>query len=292
MTTITIQRKKKHLRKDGPRFTWGTFGLQVLSGVISLTFLFPILIIINNSFKTQRELLLNPPLSLPASISFDNYVTAWKKLNLGVAFGNSLFYTVIAVVLIAFLCTLTAWAIARGAGRFFRASRVYFLIGILVPSQALCLPIYLLWNSFGLINTSFGIIALYVSTGLSFGIFLQTNFMSTVPIDIEEAAHIDGCNVYRTFFSIVLPLLRAPMATLIIVQSFSIWNDYMLTNLMIQSSSKRTVILAMKTLFSSTANDYATAMAAIILSATPIVILFVALQKQFIKGMTMGAVKG
>ena len=103
---------------------------------------------------------------------------------------------------------------------------------------------------------------------------------------------IDGCNVYQTFFKVVMPLLKAPMATLIITQSFSIWNDYMLANLMIQSKAKRTVIIAMKTLFSTTKNDYATAMAAIILSATPIIVLFVALQKQFIKGMTIGAVKG
>ena len=144
----------------------------------------------------------------------------------------------------------------------------------------------------GLINSRVGLIALYVSTGLSFGIFLQTNFMKTVPIDIEEAAVIDGCNVYQTFFRVVMPLLKAPMATLIIVQSFTIWNDFMLTNLVVQSKSMRTVILAMKTLFSTSENDYSSAMAAIILSATPVIVLFVALQKQFIKGMTIGAVKG
>ena len=89
-----------------------------------------------------------------------------------------------------------------------------------------------------------------------------------------------------------MPLLKAPMATLIIVQSFTIWNDFMLTNLVVQSKSMRTVILAMKTLFSTSENDYSSAMAAIILSATPVIVLFVALQKQFIKGMTIGAVKG
>ncbi|MDL2206003.1 carbohydrate ABC transporter permease [Eubacteriales bacterium OttesenSCG-928-N13] len=290
--TSTSRPKMQRAGMGDSRYTWSTFGLQLLGLAVSFFFLFPFLMIINNSFKSQRELLMNPPLSMPSSFGFTNYVNAWKKLNLGVAFSNSLFYTVVAVVLIALLCTITAWAIARGKGKLFRASRVYFLIGILIPSQALCLPIYILWNSFGLINTNFGLIALYISTGLSFGIFLQTNFMSTVPVDIEEAAQIDGCSVYRTFFSIVLPLLRAPMSTLIIVQSFSIWNDYMLTNLMIQSTPRRTVTLALKTLFSSTANDYATAMAAIILAATPIIILFVALQKQFVKGMTMGAVKG
>lgn len=287
--SLSLRRTPKEERR---RYTVGTFGLQIIGLAVSLFFFFPIYMILNNSFKTQRELVMEPPLSLPSSFSFENYTVAWKKLDLGTAFLNSLFFTVISVVLIALICTITAWAISRGSSRIFKFSRIYFLIGILIPSQALCLPIYLLWNSFGLINTRIGLIALYVSTGLSFGIFLQTNFMSTVPVEIEEAARIDGCSVYRTFFSVVLPLLKAPMATLVIVQSFSLWNDYMLANLMIQSKSMRTVILAIKTLFSSTRNDYATAMAAILLSATPIIILFVALQKQFIKGMTMGAVKG
>ena len=279
-------------KADRPKYTWGTFGIQLIALVVSLSFIFPILMIINNAFKTKQELILNPPLSLPGSFNLDNFHTAWKKLELGTAFANSFMYTAISVLLIAMLCTITAWAIARGGTRLFKAARIYFLIGILIPAQALCLPIYLLWNSMGLINSRVGLIALYVSTGLSFGIFLQTNFMKTVPIDIEEAAVIDGCNVYQTFFRVVMPLLKAPMATLIIVQSFTIWNDFMLTNLVVQSKSMRTVILAMKTLFSTSENDYSSAMAAIILSATPVIVLFVALQKQFIKGMTIGAVKG
>lgn len=279
-------------KADRPKYTWGTFGIQLIALVVSLFFIFPILMIINNAFKTKQELILDPPLSLPGSFNLDNFHTAWKKLELGTAFANSFMYTAISVLLIAMLCTITAWAIARGGTRLFKAARIYFLIGILIPAQALCLPIYLLWNSMGLINSRVGLIALYVSTGLSFGIFLQTNFMKTVPIDIEEAAVIDGCNVYQTFFRVVMPLLKAPMATLIIVQSFTIWNDFMLTNLVVQSKSMRTVILAMKTLFSTSENDYSSAMAAIILSATPVIVLFVALQKQFIKGMTIGAVKG
>lgn len=280
------------IRASRPKFTWSTLCLQAIVFIIALFFIFPLLIIVNNAFKTTQELVMNHPLSMPQSLNFDNFTNAWKKLELDMAFMNSLLYTGVSVLLIAFICSITAWAIARGQTRFFAISRVYFLIGILIPAQALCLPIYLLWNQMGLTNSRFGLIALYVSTGLSFGIFLQTNFMKTVPIDIEEAARIDGCNVYQTFFKVVLPLLKAPMATLIITQSFTVWNDYMLANLIIQSKAKRTVIIAMKTLFSTTKNDYATAMAAIILSATPIIILFVVLQKQFIKGMTVGAVKG
>ena len=266
--------------------------LQLLATAIGVLFLFPILMIVNFAFKTKKELYLDNPLSLPGDPTFDNFINAISKLHLDTAFLNSLFYTAVSVLIMALLCTMTAWAIARGKNRFFQFALVYFVIGILVPSQALMLPIYQIWNGLGMVNSRVGIILLYISTGMSFGIFLQTNFMSTIPVELEEAARIDGCSVYRTFFSIVLPLGKASMATLIIVQSFTIWNDFLLTSLMVSRENLRTVTLALKLLFSEQAKDYSTAMAGILLSAIPVIIVFLCLQKQFIKGMTVGAVKG
>lgn len=265
---------------------------QVIGTVVGILFLFPILMIINFSFKTKKELYLGSPLALPASLNFENYANAIKKLNLGTAFLNSFFYTAVSVVIMALLCTVTAWAIARGKSKLFRGLLIYFIIGYLVPSQALMMPIYRIWNSMGMTNSRIGIILLYISTGMSFGIFMQTNFMSTIPVELEEAARIDGCNVYQTFYKIVLPLVRPSFATIIVVQSFSIWNDFLLTSLMISREKLRTVTLALKLLFSQNDKDYATAMAGIILSAIPIVIVFLSMQKQLIKGMTAGAVKG
>ncbi len=265
---------------------------QVIGTVVCVLFLFPILMIINFSFKTKKELYLGSPLSLPAAFNLENYANAVNKLNLGTAFLNSFLYTAVSVVIMALLCTVTAWAIARGRSKLFRGLLVYFVIGYLVPSQALMMPIYRIWNSMGMTNSRVGLILLYISTGMSFGIFMQTNFMSTIPVELEEAARIDGCNVYQTFYKIVLPLVRPSFATIIVVQSFSIWNDFLLTSLMISREKLRTVTLALKLLFSQNDKDYATAMAGIILSAIPIIIVFLAMQKQLIKGMTAGAVKG
>lgn len=276
----------------GKKFRIQKVLLQLLATVIGVLFLFPILMIVNFAFKTKKELYLANPLSLPADPTIDNFINAVSKLHLDMAFLNSLFYTAASVLIMALLCTVTAWAIARGKNKFFQFALVYFVIGILVPSQALMLPIYQIWNSLGMVNSRIGIILLYVSTGMSFGIFLQANFMSTIPVELEEAARIDGCGVYRTFFSIVLPLGKASMATLIIVQSFTIWNDFLLTSLMVSRENLRTVTLALKLLFSEQAKDYSTAMAGILLSAIPVIIVFLCLQKQFIKGMTVGAVKG
>lgn len=144
--------------------------LQTLATIIGILFLFPILMIVNFAFKTKKELYLDSPLSLPGDPSFDNFINAIDKLHLDIAFLNSLFYTAVSVLIMALLCTMTAWAIARGKNRFFRFALVYFVIGILVPSQALMLPIYQIWNGLGMVNSRIGIILLYISTGMSFGI--------------------------------------------------------------------------------------------------------------------------
>lgn len=143
-----------------------------------------------------------------------------------------------------------------------------------------------------LTNTRHGIIFMYVATGVSFGVFLMNSFMSTVPLELEEAARIDGCSVFRTYFSVVLPLLKPAMATLVIMQSFQIWNDYLLASLYVSKKQLKTLTVAIQSLFSAQSSDYTTAMAAIVISVLPIAVLFLSLQKYFIKGMTVGAVKG
>ena len=270
----------------------GKIVLQIFMTVLALLFLTPIFIIINYSFKTKKELYLNSPLSLPESLNFDNYIKAFDKLDLVTTFGNTLFYTVISLFLLAVLCGVTAWAIARCKRKFFKFCYVYFIVGILIPYQALFLPIYIIGFNLHLTNTRYGIIFMYVATGISFGVFLMNSFMSTVPLELEEAARIDGCSVYRTYFSVVLPLLRPAMATLVIMQAFQIWNDYLLASLYVSKNDLKTLTVSIQSLFSAQSNDYTTAMAAIVISVLPIVILFLALQKYFIKGMTVGAVKG
>ena len=286
------RRKNKEENRDHQPYTKTTAIIQVIMTIALVVFLAPILIIINYSFKTQKELYLNSPLSLPEKLNFENYVNAFKKLDLATTFSNTFLYTAISVVILALLCGTTAWAIARCKKKFFKFAYIYFVIGILIPYQALFLPIYTIGYKLHLTNTRFGIIFMYVATGVSFGVFLMTSFMSTVPLELEEAARIDGCSVFRTYFSVVLPLLKPAMATLIIMQAFQIWNDYLLASLYVSKKELKTLTVAIQSLFSAQSSDYTTAMAAIVISVLPIAILFLSLQKYFIKGMTVGAVKG
>lgn len=287
-----FMKKKKTDEINNEPYTKANFIVQIIMTVLALLFIAPILIILNYSFKTKKELYLNSPLSLPESLNFENYVKAFDKLNMKATFFNTLLYTAISVLILAVLCGTTAWAIARCKKKFFKFAFIYFIVGILIPYQALFLPIYTIGYSMKLTNTRYGIIFMYIATGISFGVFLMNSFMNTVPIELEESARIDGCSVFRTYFSIVLPLLKPAMATLIIMQAFQIWNDYLLASLYVSKKQLKTLTVAIQSLFSAQSSDYTTAMAAIVISVLPIAVLFMSLQKYFIKGMTVGAVKG
>lgn len=285
---------KNKIKEEIPRqpYTKSTLAIQIIMTLTAVLFIAPILIIINYSFKTKKELYLSSPLSLPQSIQFANYEKAFTKLDLATTFTNTLLYTAVSVLILALLCGSTAWAIARCRAKFFKFCYIYFIVGILIPYQALFLPIYIIGYNLNLTNTRYGIIFMYIATGVSFGVFLMNSFMSTVPLELEEAARIDGCSVFRTYFTIVMPLLKPAMATLIIMQAFQIWNDYLLASLYVSKKQLKTLTVAIQSLFSAQTSDYTTAMAAIIISVLPIAVLFISLQKYFIKGMTVGAVKG
>ena len=266
--------------------------LQLVMLAVCLVYLLPIYIIFNYAFKTKKELYLGSPLALPSSLNFENYLKAFEKLNMQTTFINTLVYTVVSVVILAFLCGAAAWAIARSRHKFFKFCYIYFVVGILIPYQALFLPIYIIGYKLNLTNTRYGMIFMYIATGISFGIFLMNSFMSTVPLELEESSRIDGCSVYGTYFRIVLPLLSPAMATLVIMEAFQIWNDYLLASLYVSKKQLKTLTVAISSLFSAQTSDYTTAMAAIVCSVLPIAVLFIALQKYFIKGITVGAVKG
>lgn len=285
-------RKKEKDDIQAQPYTKKTFGVQIIMTVAAIAFIAPIFIILNYSFKGKRELYLSSPLSLPESFNLENYVKAFDKLNLATTFTNTFIYTAISVLILAILCGTTAWAIARCSHKFFKFCYIYFIVGILIPYQALFLPIYMIGYKLHLTNTRYGIIFMYVATGVSFGVFLMNSFMSTVPLELEEAARIDGCSVIRTYISVVMPILKPAMATLIIMQAFQIWNDYLLASLYVSKKQLKTLTVAIQSLFSAQSSDYTTAMAAIVISVLPIAILFLSLQKYFIKGMTVGAVKG
>jgi len=287
-----VKRLKETALSENKKYTLGTFFVQIVVLLASLFYMAPLYIIINYAFKTKKELYLGNPLAPAEGFNLENFFKAFERLDLSKTFVNTAFYTVAAVFILVIICGPAAWAIARNKGKFYKFAYIYFIIGILIPAQALFLPIYIVGYSTGLVNTRIGVILMFIATNISFGIFLLTSFMNTVPVELEEAACIDGCSIYRTYFVIVLPLLKPAIATLVIMQSFQIWNDYLMSSLFVSSNQLKPMTVAIQSLFSQQTSDYSTAFAAIVISVLPIVLLFMFLQKYFIKGMTVGAVKG
>ncbi|WP_094551741.1 carbohydrate ABC transporter permease [Petroclostridium xylanilyticum] len=278
--------------KEKQKYTANTLILQVIMTVVILFYFVPTYITINYAFKDTQDKFNTSPIELPTKLFFGNFLTAVKKIDYFRSLGNTFIITTFAVILIIILSGMAAFSLARRNSKIYKASYLYFILGILVPYQAILVPLYIVGKRLGFVNNLAGVIFLYTATGLPFGVFMMTGFMKTVPMQLEEAALIDGCSVFGSFWRIIFPLLKPAAATLAILQSFQIWNDFLMPFLFLQKMALKTLTLRQFHLFEQYRSDLSTAFAAIIISTLPIIIFFTAMQKYFIKGISMGAVKG
>ena len=268
------------------------FILVVLSSVI----LIPLLWVLGNSLKSDKDVRVNMANILPSSGEWQlsNFAEAWQRGNIGQSVINSTIITVFSVFFIIVVSYLTAYAIARIQ---FKGSGVIFALFVsmmMVPlAQVVMIPQFKLISSMNLVNTYPGVILLYVAGGIPFSVFLLTSFLRKIPMEIDEAASIDGCNRMQIITKILLPLSRPGLATVIIFQSMSIWNDYFTPLIYLRTAEMRTITLSLKNFMGQWGLvDYNRLFAAIVVVTFPIVILYVIFQKQFISGLTSGSVKG
>ena len=273
------------------KYRLGSILLQVLITIVAIAYLIPSLIVFLYAFKSQQETSKSFPLSLPTHLEWANFGKALEALNFWQSLGNTTLLTASSVVLIILLSSMAAYAIARGATKFFNSAYVFFIAGILIPYQVIFVPMFTLGSNLGFINNFVGVIFLYVATNLPFAVFVTAGFMKTIPKEVEEAAAIDGCSVLRTFWLIVLPMLRPVAAALTIILSLQIWNDYLMPLLFLSENNMKTLTVMQSQLFSAFSTDFNTGFAGIILSSLPILLLFIFMQKHFVKGITMGAGK-
>ncbi|MEI7027893.1 carbohydrate ABC transporter permease [Paenibacillus sp. y28] len=251
----------------------------------------PLWLLMVISFKTPEEFAASP-FGLPDQFRSDNFLMSWKHANLGLALSNSLIVTGASIAALVLFGSAAAYALARGRRAYHRVLYVYFLLGLMVPFQIAMIPLYKVFRYFDLINTLYGGTLAYVAVALPFVVLLYYEFIRTLTPDLEEAARIDGCGRYRSFALIVFPLLKPITATVIITNCISIWNDFMVPLLFMQKSSVRTVPIAIYSFTGEYNNQWPLIFAGVVISSVPLVLIFLLLQKQFIKGMVSGAVKG
>ncbi len=260
--------------------------------VLGIIFVFPIYILALNSFKKQKALFSNA-LSFPDANTFTskNYSEAFSRLNYFSAFFNSLYISVVSVILILLFSSMAAWVLARYKTKISKAIFIMFAVAMLIPFQCVMIPLSSLAKQFNMLNP-IGLIFMYIGFGVSLSILMIHGFIKNIPQELEEAAVIDGCGSFQLFFIIVVPLLRVILITVAILNLMWIWNDYLLPSLII-ASKQNWLTLPLKTysFFAEYAKRWDLASAGLMLCMTPIIIFYFWTQKYIIKGITDGAIK-
>lgn len=268
--------------------------LTLIFALVSILYVFPILLVVMNSFK-KKVFINGRPFELPNAKSFvmlENYIEGFKKINYARAFGYSLFITVASVLLIVLCCSMCAWYITRVENKMTKVIYYFCVFSMIVPFQMVMFTLSKVSDTLKL-NTPFTIPIIYLGFGAGLAVFMFCGFVKSVPIEIEEAAMIDGCTPVQTFFRIVLPVLKPTCISVAILQAMWIWNDYLLPYLVLDIRKYQTIPIAIQYLKGGYGSiDWGAMMAMLVLTVIPIIIFYLVCQKYIIEGVVAGAVKG
>lgn len=259
--------------------------------LVTLLVISPFYIAIIYSVKSKPELVTNR-LALPKVIHWDNFTRAIETSNFGLALKNSLITTVVAVFVITLICTMSAYIIARKNNRFYNTIYYIFVGAMIIPFQSIMTPLYVDMNHWGMLNTLSGFILAKIGFQIAFTVLLVSGFVKNIPRDLEEAAAIDGAGIYGIFFRIVFPLMKPIILTSVVLNTLNVWNDFQMSLTLLQRKEVRNVPLTQYFFFGENSVELGLAFALFLLSMIPILVLYLALQKYIIGGITSGAVKG
>lgn len=256
----------------------------------ALLILLPISAVFLSSFKTMKDFMGNP-LGIPTDFTVENYIYAWNKMDFSVYTVNSFLITICSVVLITIAGSMAGYKLSRE----FKGSKIlylYFIMGMSIPTQSVIITLFDFLKRIHMISTYQGMILTYSSINLSFAIFIFLGFFRTIPKELIEAAKMDGCSEMRLFIKILLPVSKPVFATAVVISSMNVWNDFFVQMIINMDQTKYTLPMGLLKFRGETSVNWTPLFASIILVAVPIVVVFIAMQKYFIKGLTSGAVKG
>lgn len=263
---------------------------EILMMAICVIILIPFYYLVVNTFKSPQEMSASP-LALPTQITFENYMKAFDNMDFLRSFSNSLLITVISVTLIVVLGAMAAYPIARRKHKVYKGILMYFLIGYMVPAQTIMIPLYMLLQKLHLLNNIAGLILVYASW-CNFALFLYQGFFKGLPVDIEEAAMIDGCSPWKCFWLVVFPLLKPITTTIIIFEVMWVWNDFLYPYLFLSSNESFTLVMQVYKGVGQFSNDWSMMLSTMVLVLIPVTIFYIIMQKHIVAGITSGAVKG
>ncbi|MEX2462476.1 MAG: carbohydrate ABC transporter permease [Paenibacillaceae bacterium] len=266
--------------------------IELFMALLALIFLSPFYFILVNSFKKLGEILVDAA-SIPDIFRFSNYSKAWDIINFPKVLFNSLSITTLSVICIVLLSSMTAYRLVRKPTAFNKFLFGVFIASMIIPFQSVMLQLVRVTSLLHLRGELYGIVACYIGFGISLSVFLFHGFIKSVPLEIEEAAVVDGCSPLGVFWKIVFPLLKPIIVTVIILNTLWIWNDYLLPVLIIGSNKDMSTIpLAITRFFGQYTKQWDLALAALTIGITPIILFFLFLQKHIVEGITAGSLKG
>ncbi len=268
---------------------------SIIMWVVLAFFLFytvaPMVWLLISSLKTNAELIASP-FSLPEKMQFTNYTNAFQVSGLNRLFLNSVVVSLSATILNVLIAAMAAYVIARFNFKFKEAIFTIIIAGIMVPISSLMVPIFTLIKTLGVYNTRLALILTYTGVSLPLSLFIIRGFINNIPVELEEAAIIDGCGFYSRFFKIIFPLAKPGLITAATFQFLYSWNEFVYAMLLTSSNSVRTMQVGIRFFSNQFTTDYTSMYAAIVISIIPSIIGYILFQEQIISGLTSGAIKG
>lgn len=265
---------------------------ELLLCIMTLVMLTPVFYFAISAFKFREDIIFHPLELTPKMFTLENFRVAYTKIKLMKAFKNTATITVISMVIIIIPSSLAGFAIARVDAPQFKAAYKYMLSLMVLPFVSCLLPLVVILNKAGLYNKLLACILIEGAWGIPFATFLYTGFMKGLPKELEEAAMIDGCSLFGSYFRVFFPLMAPVTATCCIKSGIGIWQDYLISATFLNSAKTPTIMVSVNKFFGQYVNEYGQSFAAVMMISIPTFVLFIFLQKYFIKGLAAGAVKG
>ena len=264
--------------------------IQALLALNAFVMLYPLFVMVMSAFKSNAEI-FDSPFSLPASFALTNAARMWSDTSFMLYLLNSVIVTAASLALIVAFGTMAAYAIARYPFRLSALVSMFFLAGLMVPLKLAIIPLFIQLNALGLIDTRAGLVLVYTAMGLPSAVFILTGFLRTLPAELEESARIEGATELRTMLQIMLPLARPAMIIAAIQNAVPIWNDFFFPLVFISSDRLKTLPQGLTVFMGEYNTDWGVLFAGLTMAALPITLVYIALSRQFIAGLTQGAGK-
>jgi len=258
---------------------------------VAVTCLYPLLWMVASSLKTQETIFTDISL-IPQQFNFQNYILAWQEGGFGRNFLNSIFYTVSVVCCLVIVSSMAAYCFARLKFPGKNVMFIMFMAAMMIPIPGSFVALYVLLNKLHLRNTPIGYILCMINVGLSTSIFLLKTFFDKMPKELEDAARIDGCSKFGIWWHVALPLSKPVLAVVVIFNALNVWNEYILALIIFDSRKFMPLQVALQTFQGEFVTNYPLLMAGLTITALPIIVIYLFMQKYIIKGVTQGAIVG